>query len=353
MDVPYFDPDSVGQANGNYFGLPFTPGQCGLVLLSVPWDVTSSYGDGSRFGPDAIIGASSQLDLYDPVSPGQWRRGIGTLPVDYAIQEKSQFLREDARKVMKHLENGGRVTDEYVAKRAERINAASQELNTYVYDTSREWLAEGKTVGLVGGDHSTPFGLIEALAGKYGTLSVLHIDAHADLRICYEGFEYSHASIMYNVITKIAGIEALVQVGVRDLCDGEAALAASDSRVTMFHGWELAGNAFRGTTWDEQCAKIVERLGENVYISFDIDGLSPLYAPNTGTPVPGGLTFDQAVYLADTVRRSGRRVVGVDVCEVAPGRDGEWDGNAGARVLYKLCGIALRSMYGENIPGEL
>ncbi|MCC8034444.1 MAG: agmatinase family protein [Rikenellaceae bacterium] len=343
MDFADFDPDGTGQDNGNYFGLPFTPKESRLVLLSVPWDVTASYTDGARFGPDAIIGASTQLDLYDPVSPEQWRKGIGTIGIDYGIQEKSQFLREEARKVIKYLEGGGKVTDEYVERRTERINAASAEMNEYVYGSSKKWLEAGKLTGLVGGDHSTPLGLIGALAEKYGTLSILHIDAHADLREKYEGFEYSHASIMYNVITRIPGVESLVQVGVRDLCDSEAQLAATDPRIRMFHGWELARDGFRGMTWDKQCRRIVENLGENVYISFDIDGLSPLYAPHTGTPVPGGLTFDQAVYLADMAASEGRKVVGFDLCEVAPGKEGEWDGNAGARILYKLCGIALKS----------
>lgn len=346
MDISSFDPDGPGQDNGNYFGLPFTPEESELVLLSVPWDVTASYTEGAGYGPDAMIRASGQLDLYDPVSPGQWKRGIGTLPVDSAIAERSRTLRPCAREVMEYLEHGGRVTDAYAAERAERVNAASEELNAYVRGVSSRWLDLGKLVGLVGGDHSTPFGLIEALGERYNKLSVLHIDAHADLRERYEGFEYSHASIMYNVTTKVTSVDSLVQVGVRDMCDAEAARAFGDASIRQFHDWELAVNRFRGMPWDEQCRKIVERLGENVYISFDIDGLSPLYGPHTGTPVPGGLSFDQAVYLMQMAVGEGRRIVGFDLCEVAPGKDGEWDANAGARMLYKLCGIAL----GANPP---
>lgn len=338
-----FDPDGTGQDNGNYFGLPFTPGDSALVLLSIPWDVTASYNEGSRYGPDAIIGASAQLDLYDPVAPHQWRKGIGTIGIDYGIQEKSQFLREDARKVIKHLEKGGSTGDEYVLRRTERINAASRELNRYVHDTASVWLDKGKTVGLVGGDHSTPFGLISALGELYGRISVLHIDAHADLREAYEGFEFSHASIMYNVSTRITSVDSIVQVGIRDLCDAEAARAYADSSIRMYHDWELATNRFRGMTWDEQCTELIGHLGENVYISFDIDGLTPQNAPHTGTPVPGGLSFDEAVYLIERAVSDGRRIIGFDLCEVSPGPEGEWDGNVGARVLYKMCGLALRS----------
>lgn len=344
MKIEDFDPNGTGQDNGNYFGLPFTPEDSELVLLSVPWDVTASYGGGARFGPDAIIGASTQLDLYDSLNPGGWKRGIGTIGIDYGIQDKSEFLRDEAVKVMKHLEHGGKTSDDYVVRKAERINNASLELNDYVYRQAEDWFAQNKIIGLVGGDHSTPFGLIKALAEKEGDISVLHIDAHADLRPGYEGFEYSHASIMYNVITKIPGVRQLTQVGIRDLCDIEAAFAKENPKVELFTDYALASEAFRGTTWDEQCRRIIETLGDKVYVSFDIDGLSPENSPNTGTPVPGGLSFNQAVYLLDKAASSGRTICGFDICEVAPHNDNEWDANVGARTLYKLCNITLKSI---------
>lgn len=343
MNLKDFDPNGTGVDNGNYFGLPFTPEDSDLVLLSVPWDVTTSYGEGTAYAPDAIIGASTQLDLYDPVNPGAWRRGIGTIPIDYTTQESSAIRREDARKVIKHLEKGGSLTDSSIAWRIDKVNEASELVNLRVYNSTVEWLGRGKLIGLVGGDHSTPYGLIYAVAEKAGPLSVLHIDAHADLRNTYEGFLYSHASIMYNVMTKVPSVEKLVQVGVRDQCDCEAELARTEPRIVQFGDYEMASNAFNGMSWDAQCEKIVDELGPNVYVSFDIDGLAPENALHTGTPVPGGLSFNGAVYLIDKVVRSGRRILAFDLCEVSPQPENEWDANVGARVLYKLCNLTLKS----------
>ncbi|MDR2885753.1 MAG: agmatinase family protein [Rikenellaceae bacterium] len=338
-----FDPDGIGIANGNYFGLPFTPEQSALVLVSVPWDVTTSYGGGASFAPDAIIEASTQVDLYDVHHPGGWKKGIGTVGIDYSIQDRSAFLRPEARCVINHLEQGDDPTTEALRRKVARINEASEVLNEEVYRECARWIAVGKTVGLVGGDHSTPLGAIRAAAEKHPGVGVLHIDAHADLRERYEGFEYSHASIMYNVMTIVPGIGKLVQVGLRDMCDAEVEFAAADPRIAQFTDYAINDELFRGADWNAVCERIVAALPADVYISFDIDGLSPDLCPHTGTPVPGGITFHQAVYLLDAVARSGRRIVGFDLTEVSPDRDSEWDANVGARMLYKLCNITLKT----------
>lgn len=329
--------------NGRYFGLPFTPEQARLVLMSVPWDVTTSYREGTAGGPDAILDASLQVDLYDLHNPDGWRQGIGTLPVGDTLELRGKKLREEARRVIEHWESGG-TAGESVRRRIARVNEGSEKLNAEVYDEACRWLDAGKKVGLVGGDHSVPLGLIRAVAERNPGVGVLHVDAHADLRRAYEGFIYSHASIMYNVLNEAAGVSALVQVGVRDLCDDEARLAASDARVRLFDDYALSAAKFDGGSWNAVCDRIVACLPEKVYVSFDIDGLAPEYCPHTGTPVPGGLSFAEAVYLLDRLTVSGREVVGFDLCEVAPdpAGDDDWDANVGARMLYKLCNFALR-----------
>ncbi len=338
-----FDPDGIGVANGNYFGLPFSPDDCRLVLISAPWDVTTSYGEGASFAPDAIIEASMQVDLADHHNPDGWRQGIGTVGIDYSIQDRSAFLRPEARRVITHLEEGGDPANEHFRRKISKINEGSAALNAEIYEESGRWLDKGKIVGLVGGDHSVPFGLIKAVAERHKGIGVLHIDAHADLREQYEGFENSHASIMYNVMTRLEGIEKLVQVAVRDQCSAEMEFASIDSRVCQVTDYAIAEKLLSGHSWSSVCERIIENLPRNVYISFDIDGLSPDLCPNTGTPVPGGLTFHQAVFLINAVAASGRRIVGFDLCEVSPSPDSEWDANVGARILYKLCNIALRS----------
>ncbi len=340
-----YNPNDVGVDNGNYFGMPFTTDEAELVLVSVPWDVTASYGGGQSYGPDAIIGASTQLDFYDAVSPDQWKRGIATAPIDYTIQDHSAMLRGDARRVIKYLEEGGTMLDaSLLSSRRSRVNSGSEKMNKAVYDQTKEWLDKGKLVGLVGGDHSTPLGFIKALAERHGSMGILHIDAHCDLRHAYEGFTYSHASIMYNVLNEVPQVEKIVQVGIRDYCDDEVELAQGTPRVDQFADYAIAARAFEGTTWAQQCDEMVECLPQKVHISFDIDGLAAENCPSTGTPVPGGLSFNQAVYLLDKVVKSGRKIVGFDLVEVAPAnKDDEWDANVGARMLYKLCGLILKS----------
>lgn len=343
MKLENFDPNGVGVDNGNYFGLPITPEEADLVLISAPWDVTVSYGSGTAYAPDAMIEASTQLDLYDLSAPDCWRRGIGTAAVDYSLQELSERLRRDAERVIEHLEEGGSTEDDQVVRKIRRINEGCSEMNENIRRQALAWIEKGKLVGLVGGDHSTPYGLISALSGQHDSFGVLHIDAHCDLREAYEGFEYSHASIMHNVLRDVPQVERLVEVGVRDFCDREYERAQSDPRIEMFHDQALARAAFEGCSWQDQCRRIIEKLPEKVYVSFDIDGLSPDNCPHTGTPVPGGLSFREAIFLLEELVRSKRRIIGFDVVEVTPKAEERIDEIVGARILYKLCNLTLHS----------
>lgn len=343
MEQTTFNPDGVGVDNGTYFGLPFKPDTAALVLISAPWDVTVSYGSGSSYAPDSIIEASTQLDFYEPLAPGEWRRGIATADIDYGIHEESQRLRADASKVIRHLEGGGCLADDYVVRKVRRVNDGCEEMNANIGEQAANWLGKGKVVGLVGGDHSTPYGLIRALGNRHPEFGILHIDAHCDLRDAYEGFEFSHASIMFNVLRDVPSVVKLAQVGVRDFSETESLRAASDERIATFDDMSLSAAEFRGEPWDEQCRRIVDTLPGEVYVSFDIDGLTYENCPNTGTPVAGGLTFNKAVWLIDTLVRSGRRIIGFDVVEVAPAPEVKVDAITGARMLWKLCNLTLKS----------
>lgn len=349
-----FDSEGVGKPNGAYFGMPFSVAEADLALISVPWDVTSSYGGGSAEAPAAIIEASTQLDFYDPQAPDAWRRGIATVPIDYAIWQSSNELRPVAEGVIEALENDAPVSTETSgASTAElapelveglaRINKASENLNAQIEKQAAKLLADNKLVGLVGGDHSTPYGLLMALGAAFEargeSFGILHLDAHCDLRERYEGFEHSHASIMYNVLRDVPQVSHVVQVGVRDFSRTELETARKSLRVKQFTGSELAAEQFRGVMWAEQCEMIVNALPSAVYVSFDIDFLSPEFCPGTGTPVPGGRSFDEAAYLIEALRVSGRKIVGFDLCEVSPRHP--IDAIVGARILFKLCGQIL------------
>ena len=323
-----FDPDATGVANGAYFGFPFSVSDSALALVSVPWDATVSYREGTAAGPRAMIEASTQIEVYDAEFDADlWQRGIATVEVDPWIERTGRRARRAAKKVIAHVEKGGSEWDLCIKKPLAAVNAASEELNNRVEQACAEQLAAGRIVGLVGGDHSTPLGLIRALSNAGERFGILHVDAHADLRDAYEGFIYSHASIMRNAL-QLDGVERLVQVGLRDFSRAEAEFAAADSRV-VWHTDRTRGSV----------EEIVAALPQNVYISFDIDGLERALCPSTGTPVPGGLSWHEALNLLNAVRASGRRVVGFDLTEVTPTE--EWDAIVGARLLYKLCLTAL------------
>ncbi len=342
LTVKSFNPNNIGIANGNYFGFPFQPEESRILILPVPWDVTTSYGAGTSKGPQAILDASIQLDFFDSDVNKAWEIGHATLPVNLNTVNQNLKFRPEAESVIKHLENNLPL-DENIQHRINLINKASEELNNYVYTLSRKWLAKGKLIALVGGDHSTPFGLIKALSEFHDNFAILQIDAHADLRDAYEGFEYSHASIMFNVFSKIENIRKIIQVGIRDFCEEEYLLMKQNKKIVWFTDNDISGARFEGKLWQKQCKEIIKELPDKIYLSFDIDGLSREFCPNTGTPVPGGLSFNEAIYLVKSIVEAGKKIIGFDLTEVTPGKNNEWDANVGARILYKISNLMFKS----------
>lgn len=341
------NPNAISLPNGNFFGFPYRLEEASVILLPVPWDATTSYGAGTADGPQAILTASVQLDWYDFDVPEAWKIGHGTVPIASEIRTQSREMRRVAQKVISYLEGGGTIEDRAIAAELEAVNRASEALNHWVRDRARRFLERGKLVGVVGGDHSVPLGLMQALAERHETYGILQIDAHADLRQAYEGFTYSHASIMYHAV-QLPAVSDLVQVGVRDVCPEEMERVAGNFKITLFDDWQLKANAYQGMTWAAQCDAIAATLPQKVYISFDIDGLDPRFCPHTGTPVPGGLDFNQAIYLLQALISAGKTIIGFDLCEVAPGPSDEWDGNVGARLLYKLANLMYVSQLKES-----
>jgi agmatinase len=269
--------------------------------------------------------------------------GIYMRHLDLQWTNRNEELRPLSDAYIDFLENGGSPGSErQMAAILEEINNACGLLKSWIFEQTSFLLKQGKRVGIVGGEHSVPLGFLEAVAHHYGNFGVLQIDAHQDLREAYEGFEYSHASIFYNAL-KLKELKKLVQVGVRDYCEEEEQLTAKlKGRVQIWTSQYLSEQQFGGRTFAQLCEQIVAQLPKLVYISFDIDGLAPELCPGTGTPVPGGLQFHEAMFLLKTMVDSGREIIGFDLCEVA-GVGNEWDGNVGARVLYKLCNFMAKS----------
>ncbi len=337
-----FDPNAAALDDSGIFGLPFDEASARVVLVPVPFDATTSYRKGAAKGPAAILEASRQVDLFD--------LDLGR------IYEPGIFLRAPREEVLAWnaaatawaepvIAAGGVVEgDEALVHALAEANALSAKLDEIVFADVSTLLAAGKIVGLVGGDHATPFGAIRAHAERFPGLGVLHVDAHADLRPAYEGFTRSHASIMRNVLDEVPGVARLVQVGIRDFSEEEhETITGSQGRVVTFFDADLRRAILGGSTWVAEVHRVVGALPKQVYVSFDIDGLDPALCPHTGTPVPGGLSFHEATWLFEAIVRSGRTIVGFDLNEVAPGEDDEWDANVGARLLYRLIGWTLSS----------
>ena len=343
-DLTHFDPNSVGNPNNNLFGLPFTETDAKLVILPIPWEVTVSYSAGTARAPEHIFQASYQVDLYDPEYHDAWKQGFYMRPVDQKILLKSDYLRKEAELYINYISQGELVEDnKFMCKTLKEINQGSEFLNNWVYQQTSALLKQGKLVGLLGGDHSTPFGFFKAMAEVHPEYAILQIDAHCDLRKTYEGFNYSHASVMFNTLEQIPQIKKLVQVGIRDYCEDELdIIQQSNGRVVTYFDRNIKHRLYEGETWKVLVDEIIQHLPQHVYISFDIDGLDPKLCPHTGTPVQGGFETEQIFYLFHKIHLSGRTIIGFDLNEVGVSQN-EWDENVGARVLYKLCNLLVAS----------
>jgi agmatinase len=342
--IENFDPSQPGLADATIFGLPFSTEQSEIIIIPVPWEVTVSYGSGASNGPQAIFEASFQVDLCHQDFPELWKLGMYYAEIPNHWHKNSNKYKELAQPIIQALENGEDLKNyPNLVSDLDEINKICRELHSEVKEKVLFWMNQGKKVVLLGGDHSTPLGYYEALATKHENFGILHLDAHMDLRIAYEGFTYSHASIMYNAL-QIPNITKIVQVGIRDFCEQEVNnVTQENGRVIVHTDSDLKTALFEGITWKQQCEKIISELPQKVTISFDIDGMYPWYCPNTGTPVPGGFSFEQATYLFNKLASSGKEIIGFDLVEVAPGENDDWDGNVGARMLFHLCGILAKN----------
>ena len=332
-----FDPNGVGIANGNIFGFPYTEKEADIVIVPIPWDATASYGKGTSNGPEAILEASTQLDFFHPDLERAYDTKVYMSPISEEWKDINAHCCEKGMEYIQYLESNGeekaRVKYQTVL---DEINAAHEALRANLKDRCLALLKQGKIPAVLGGEHSTPLGLIEALNETYEDFGILQIDAHADLRDAYEGFAQSHASIMFNVLKHAQNMSKLVQVGIRDVSEREVFLSRDSTRIQTYYDWSLKNEQYAGKTWASQVDEIIAHLPKNVYVSFDIDGLKPELCPHTGTPVAGGFELQEVGYLLFKLVDSGRKIIGFDLNEVAPGPEGDWDANVGARALWQL-----------------
>jgi agmatinase len=259
-----------------------------VLVWPIAYEGTVSYGTGTGRGAEAIIDASRNMELYDEETDAEvYKLGIHTL-------EESVSIAPPARMMESLLERG------------------------------RELVSTGKFVTMIGGEHSVSAPVIRAHAERYDNLSVLQIDAHADLRDTYDGTPHSHASIMARV-TRDLRLPS-VQCGIRSI-SAEEARALDELPTRIFWAKDIVG---RSDWWDEA----VEGLTENVYLTIDIDGLDPSLVAQTGTPEPGGLGWYETIGLIRTLARK-RRVVGMDLTEYSYVEGMEASAFLCAKLIYK------------------
>lgn len=327
------------------FGTTCALEQASVIIIPVPWEVTVSSRSGTSLGPESVLKASYELkDLgeYADMHTTMQDLNVAMLPIPYDWKTLSDTLRQDTIGYIHAMESG---FERSILKKGivKTMDHYAYQLKEAVKAKSLAYLREDKLVGVLGGDHSVPLGCIEALAELYHNVGILQIDAHPGLHKAYRGFHYSHASIMYNAL-QLPHVTRLVQVGLRHCSLQELqVIKAEEGRIFPFFDSDLKRQHLRGSTWDTICKDIVETLPDKLYVSFDIDGLDARLCPSTGTPVPGGLEFDEVVYLLEQIVQAGKQIVGFDLCEVAPGENMDWDARIGSRMLYKLVQMAKAS----------
>ena len=269
------------------------PGDSGarVVLVPVPYDSTTSYKAGARHGPKAIIAASRQLEDYD-------------LELDRDISQVGIYTAPE------------------VGVDASGPEAMVERVRRVVEDAG----SDGRIVGLLGGEHTITVGAVQALAKRVPDLTVLYLDAHADLRDEYMGTHWGHASVARRVLD-VCGVSL---VGVRSLSSEERSFIAEAEVPVVFWPPNGAGDV---------AARALESLSEHVYVSVDLDVLDPSFMAAVGTPEPGGMAWSEAMALLRTVAEQ-RHVVGFDVTELSPGEGPEASAYTAAKLVYKLIGYA-------------
>jgi len=346
MGKPQIDVNGKASSKDGIYGLPFKEEHATVVYLPIPWDVTTSYQAGTAKGPGAILAASEQIDFFDLDYIDAYLAGLFMKKESSRLKKLNTEGRVLAKKII-DADDDQMAKNKNLQKSLQKVNQLCEEMNQEVYKETKAQLDKNKIAVVVGGDHSTPFGAIKAYAEKYPKLGVLHFDAHSDTRIAYMGFQNSHASIMHNVMEKISGVSKLVQVGIRDFCEQEFNYTRDNKKVEVYFDQTLARRKMSGESFQKIAKEIVSHLPEHVYISFDIDGLDPRFCPNTGTPVPGGLDYQEVVLIINELIASGKKLVGFDLVEVAPNpkdKTNEWDANVGMRLLYKMTSASLASL---------
>jgi agmatinase len=271
-----------------------------IVILSAPYEASVSYGKGTRNGPKAIINSSHYVEFYDDEFDNElcFKKGIATV-------KELDFKKLKDKKAV-----------------------------DFLYKKVKEVLDMKKFCVVLGGEHTVSAAPIKAHWEYYNDLSVLHFDAHSDLRESYQNNPYSHASVMARVC-EFLDPKKLVQVGIRAQCIEESQFIKS-KKINTFYAWEIKTGKY-GNSWQKEIAK---KLTKNVYVSFDVDYFDPSIMPSTGTPEPNGFQWNETMQIFREMKKLGKNIVGFDVVELAPVKGVSHPDYLASKLTYKLMNFA-------------
>jgi agmatinase len=328
------------------FGLKKSPEESEIIILSIPWSANASEPTETDNHLDNLIEVSGLMDFYQNDFPNLRDFGLSLIPCKEFIAPLNVLAKGLSSQLKEIVEAGELdINQENVSDLKKRLDKLNNSVFNYVYNETKSWVDKGKLVAILGGDHSVSLGYMSMVANQCNQFGVLQIDAHCDLRPSYLENDFSHASVMYHA-SLLPSVSRIVQVGVRDYDEEELAyIKQSKGKIKTFFDEDIKEQLFQGKTWQSICKKIVNALPDRVYITFDIDGLTPELCPNTGTPVPGGLEFEHIVYLLKTLHQSGKQIIGFDLVEVGKDSEKKWDEKVASRILYLLSGYYSISNY--------
>jgi agmatinase len=338
MSLSSFNQEGANNFQEGIFGLPLCNfNEARLVILPIPWEATVIHGSGTARAAEPIVNASRRINLFNPEFQNSLQKNFYIMDIDKKILAKSDYLRKEAGLVVDYIAQGEDVNkNSFIGKSISDINQGGEFLNNWAYENTSNLLKAGKLVAVLGGDHSAPFGYIKALAERNDNFGILQIDAQCSLRKARNGFVYSHASALYNILNEIPQVTKLVQIGVRDFSEEEwNFIQNSNGKISLFLDETLKERVLEGETWQNITDEIIAQLPQNVYINFDVDGLDPKYCPSSGTPAPGGFEVAQVFYLIKKILTKGKKIIGFDLVDV--GSDTPTDAIVGARILWRLC----------------
>jgi agmatinase len=317
------------------FGLNYDQNNSNLVIIPISWDATSSYKRSSAESPSKIIKPSYQIDLQDPDFGFFADKGICLLPSDRSIKK----LNKESSILIDYIRERENISkkDKIIL---DLINENSNSVYDISYNLAKSYLNKEKKTAFLGGDHSCALGLIKALSQIYDNYSILQFDAHLDLRDAYQGLKYSHASVIYNAIKNFKQIKKIINIGARDYSQEEFNLSKKlGDKYSLFTSSYIFSKIADGINYNNIFDKIINSIKtKNIYISFDIDCLEQNFCPNTGTPVPGGLSFNQISYFLKKIKDHNFNIIGFDLSEIG---NSEWDLNIGMRILFKLSALII------------